>query len=154
MSDKACKLCGEVKSIELFSLNGKYRHSYCRPCEVSYKKSRRQADRTTAQFRKVRDRAKQNGIEFNLELDDIVIPDTCPVLGIPISRDGNMENWPSLDRINPEAGYTKDNVIVVSFLANRIKNNATVEQLGKVYNFYEQIHSRSASAACNSQNLQ
>ena len=69
-----------------------------------------------------RNRAKSKGIEFNLSSDDITIPTFCPVLGT------EMEN-PSLDRINPLLGYTKGNICVISFRANRLKNNATIEEL-------------------------
>jgi hypothetical protein len=31
------------------------------------------------------------------------------------------------------------NVIVVSFKANRMKQNATIEELGKLYNFYKNL---------------
>lgn len=34
-----------------------------------------------------------------------------------------------MDRIIPELGYTKGNVVVISFRANRLKNDATYEEL-------------------------
>jgi hypothetical protein len=139
MTDKCCKICGISKSEDSFSLNGKYRHSYCRPCEIAYKKDKRQGDRGKAHYIKIRDRARSNGTPFDLEISDFIVPEFCPVLGLRLSRGSDMECWPSLDRIDPKLGYTKGNVVVVSFLANRIKSNATVEQLGKVYKYYEQI---------------
>ena len=45
------------------------------------------------------------------------------------------DNSPSLDRINPKKGYTKDNVIIMSNLANRIKTDATTDQIEKVWKF-------------------
>lgn len=36
---------------------------------------------------------------------------------------------PSLDKIIPKLGYVKGNVWVVSNKANRIKSNATIEEL-------------------------
>jgi uncharacterized Zn finger protein (UPF0148 family) len=144
MTGKSCKICGVTKDISEFSKNGKYFHSYCRPCEVSYKKSRRQADRDLAHFRKVRDRAKTRGLDFDLVEEDFEIPEYCPVMGIRLSRGKDQDSWPSVDRIDPNGGYTKDNVIVVSFLANKIKNNASVEQLRKVYEFYAALQTRSS----------
>tara|TARA_B100000925_G_scaffold236384_1_gene185101 strand:+ start:744 stop:860 length:117 start_codon:yes stop_codon:yes gene_type:complete len=38
-----------------------------------------------------------------------------------------------LDRIDPKKGYTKENAIVVSMLANRIKTDAKLEDIGKFF---------------------
>ncbi len=46
---------------------------------------------------------------------------------------------PSLDRIIPEKGYVKGNVIVVSNKANVIKNNATPEEIIAVGEFYKKL---------------
>ena len=65
----------------------------------------------------------------------------CPILGIKLSRsrfiDGPQDNSPSLDKIIPEKGYVKGNIIVISQLANRIKNDATYDEIYKVANWYE-----------------
>lgn len=49
------------------------------------------------------------------------------------------DNSPTLDRIIPELGYVKNNIIVISFRANRIKCNATIDELKKITNFYENL---------------
>lgn len=79
-------------------------------------------------------RAKKKGVPFNLTIHDFEIPDTCPVLNIPMFiGDGKVgPNSPSLDRIDPSLGYTKDNVAVISHRANTIKNDANLEELQKV----------------------
>jgi hypothetical protein len=76
-------------------------------------------------------RAETKNLKFNLELKDIIIPEFCPILNIPIftGSKNNYDNSPSLDRINNEFGYIKENVKVISTLANTMKNKATVEQL-------------------------
>lgn len=78
-----------------------------------------------------RARAKKKGLEFNITKDDITIPSECPLLGIAINvSDGKaMSNSASIDRIDSNKGYTKDNVWVVSHKANTIKSNATLEEL-------------------------
>ncbi len=48
-------------------------------------------------------------------------------------------NSPSFDRIIPTRGYTKGNVIIISNRANRIKSDATVEELERVASFYRQL---------------
>ncbi len=83
-------------------------------------------------FMMLKAKAKRLGIPFDLEPSDLIIPAMCPVLGIPIERtrgQGPKENTVSVDRIDPSKGYTKGNIQVMSALANRMKNNATPEQL-------------------------
>jgi hypothetical protein len=84
-----------------------------------------------------KDRANKKGFEFNIEHTDIIIPNVCPVLDIPIfcRRFGIVKgpciNSPSLDRIDNSKGYIKGNVQVISHLANTMKASATPEQLIK-----------------------
>jgi len=88
-----------------------------------------------------RSRAKKKGIEFDLNYKEIKIPDTCPVLGIPlIASIGRFDpNSPSLDRIDNSKGYTKENTIVVSFRANSLKRDATLDELRKIADFYSTL---------------
>lgn len=75
-------------------------------------------------------RAKKAGVPFDLSLDDIVIPERCPVLGVVLIRGVGKatDNSPSIDRMNPALGYVRGNVTVVSWRANRIKNDGTAEE--------------------------
>ena len=79
-------------------------------------------------------RAEADGLPFDLNPTDITIPDCCPVFGWPLEiGDGASQNTsPSLDKLDPAKGYVQGNVWVISHLANRIKNNATLEQLEAV----------------------
>jgi len=78
-------------------------------------------------------RARRKGVPFNLEETDIVFPDFCPVLGIKLDRNigryGPKDSSPTVDRIKPELGYVKGNIRVISDKANRIKNNASIEEV-------------------------
>jgi hypothetical protein len=87
-------------------------------------------------LRAAKDRAKKNGKEFSLTVEDIFIPSVCPILKIPlfIGRKGNA-NSPSLDRIDSSKGYVAENVAVISYRANMIKNNATLEELEAITNY-------------------
>jgi hypothetical protein len=96
-----------------------------------------------AMLPRARNRARKLSVPFELTLDDFVIPEICPVLGIPLHRHGSIDHRPSLDRVQNELGYVPGNVNVISYLANRIKNNATIDQLKKVVDHYEQNISKS-----------
>ena len=86
-------------------------------------------------------RAKKKGLEHTITINDIVIPDVCPVLGIPLKIGIGLptENSPSIDRIDNQRGYTRENVIVISHRANTLKRNATIEELGKIVEFYKKL---------------
>lgn len=69
---------------------------------------------------------------FNIDLSDIVIPKVCPILGIPLTKGVKRvpcNNSPSLDRIDSTKGYVKGNVQVISHRANRLKSDASLQEL-------------------------
>lgn len=82
-----------------------------------------------------RQRAKEKGIDCTITVDDIIIPTVCPVLGIPIFQSEKRlgPNSPSLDRIDSNKGYTPDNVRVISWRANALKKDASLDEIEKVY---------------------
>lgn len=91
-------------------------------------------------------RSTKNGTPFTITVDDIVIPERCPVLGMPLiiglprgSMLRDIPNSPSLDRIDNRLGYVPGNIIVVSYRANRIKCDATVAELQAVADFYRNL---------------
>jgi hypothetical protein len=107
--------------------------------------------------------SRHGGIEFTIEPTDIPgvkiewynlggrgskdtwkaieYPKVCPVLRIELDwgMNGRQPNSPSLDRINPKFGYIKGNVMMISDLANSMKNSATPEQL-KQFSEYHLSH--------------
>lgn len=78
--------------------------------------------------RAARRRAKASGIECTITAEDITIPKRCPLLGLRLKR-RDKDCAPTLDRIDPAKGYIPGNVWVISMKANRIKNDATLEEL-------------------------
>ena len=78
-------------------------------------------------YRSAKKRALQKGLEFNIELRDIHIPKKCPILKVPLICSTRYS--PSIDRIYPNKGYIKDNIAVISTLANSMKANATPREL-------------------------
>ena len=148
---KRCSSCGKLKDESEFyhykSSKDGLTHQ-CKQCMSEYRAYRREVDNETikADRRKhyrnhpesrmlmaARQRAKNQGLEFNLTIDDIVIPDKCPLSEVPFvaGEKGNYEYTPSLDRIDPAKGYIKGNVWVITKRANTMKNNATREELLK-----------------------
>lgn len=75
-------------------------------------------------------RAKASNVPFNLELSDLSVPKLCPVLKIPLMWGEKLtNNTPSIDRLVPDKGYVKGNCTIISMKANRLKNNASKEEL-------------------------
>ncbi len=95
-------------------------------------------------YRRSRSIAAQRGFDFNLDPSDVTIPDRCPYLGTELSLDRKkakkqagatfVSRWknpcaPSLDRVDTSKGYVRGNVMVVSWRANQLKNNASLAEL-------------------------
>lgn len=79
---------------------------------------------------RLKSRAIKENLDFNLTKEDLVYPNICPILEIPIDvYHPNKENLVSWDRIIPELGYIKGNVRAISYKANAMKNNANRERL-------------------------
>jgi hypothetical protein len=77
-------------------------------------------------------RAEKNGIEFDILKEDIIISQKCPVFGFDFvvgEGKGPSDKSPSLDRIDNTKGYTKSNIQVISFKANKMKNDCTLEDV-------------------------
>lgn len=111
-------------------LNSSYRHG------LSLK------DRQTPEYKlwlSIRSNAKEKGRACSIEPWEITIPETCPVLGIPIKTGGQShgfkDNLPSVDRIDSSKGYVSGNVEVISWRANRLKSDNTVETLELIANY-------------------
>jgi hypothetical protein len=58
----------------------------------------------------------------------------CPLLGLKLTYENcgakvAPANYATLDKIDPAKGYTKNNVQILSFRANTLKGDATLEEL-------------------------
>lgn len=100
-----------------------------------YAMERYRRDPRASIFKGAKARALKNNLEFSITIDDIVIPEFCPYLGIRLFvgtyADRRRGHAPTLDRIDNSKGYTKDNIEVISDLANRMKQNASADILIK-----------------------
>jgi hypothetical protein len=125
----------EAKAADKILQRERYRRYCARHTEYAAK--RRAADPRGCLWRSARWRAKKAGIPFDIEVSDIVIPEVCPVLGVPMRRNNsgnrvtNPES-PTLDRLIPSRGYVKGNIAVISHRANAIKSDACTSEVMRV----------------------
>lgn len=84
-------------------------------------------------------RARKRGLEFSISSSDFEIPEICPVFGIKLERGEGKQHdaSPTLDRLNNEKGYTKDNIKVISWKANRMKGDHTLLELQTLVHWLE-----------------
>lgn len=84
-----------------------------------------------------RSRSVRENVPFNLTLQDLVdiATDECPIFHTPfvwgvsgLGKGKTRPDSPTLDRILPELGYIKSNVAFLSYRANRIKDNGTMQE--------------------------
>ena len=91
----------------------------------------------------LRYRAKKLNLPFNLTAEYLIkiFPTNCkcPALDTDFNWFGEYNLVPTVDRIIPERGYTKGNVVWVSQLANLIMSSAHPSQVIQVGKFAEQI---------------
>ena len=113
----------------------------CNGCAVALKNykhgmaTRHKKTREYKLWESTRCNARGRDHEYTIKPSDIVIPDICPVLGIPLISGGGhgfKDNLPSVDRVDSSKGYTPDNIAIISWKANRMKNDNTVETLEKI----------------------
>lgn len=152
-----CSICNNDKHENDFyrKNDGGFKTTFCKKCyNLRYKDYRKKytkehqeqvrvwkqrdyiKNRITYIYGAARKRAIDNGLEFSITIDDIIIPEFCPILGIKIICDagnGRTGNAPSIDRKDNTKGYTKDNIIIVSDRANKIKNDSSEDERAKLF---------------------
>lgn len=86
-------------------------------------------------------RSKLCNVPFDIGVEDIIIPEFCPVLGMKLEFNRTLAgyNSPSLDRIVTTKGYVKGNVHVISWRANKIKTDATLEELEMLLSYLKKL---------------
>jgi predicted MPP superfamily phosphohydrolase len=165
---KECRACFKNLPLFSFSKNlaAKDGLQYkCRPCDIDYQKQRRENNKEAVleygrAYQKNRrknfeyrlqmllnaskQRAKLKNREHSITLEDIKdlypVDGKCPVFGFNLEFNdaGFRETSPSIDRIDSDKGYTKDNIQIISWKANRLKAYATVEDLEILVAFLKQ----------------
>ena len=102
-------------------------------------RQRRIEDPAFGMYHQAKKRAKERNLAFEITIDDVVVPQRCPALGLELKagKCHACDSSPSLDEIVRGKGYVKGNIVVVSYKANTMKNNATIEELVRVAEFYK-----------------
>jgi len=156
LASKRCGKCNEIKPADQFYVKKKSKQcidGYNYQCIICHKLAwHKQAEDPEARKRwllqRIKSKCKIEGLEFNLTIDDLHVPDVCPVLGIPLkfgvkgnklqeTKGGRIpHDSPSVDRIDPTKGYVKGNVIMVSYRANFLKSDASMDELQSIVTFY------------------
>jgi hypothetical protein len=167
-NSKKCRECALELPIQQFTKNKANKdrlQNVCKQCDNIRQKKRRVEKKTLIQeygkeYRKKnaanfeyrlqallnasRARAKFKNREHTLTKQDLVdlypTDGNCPIFGIKLewNEKGFRENSPSIDRIDSTKGYTRDNVQIISWKANRIKGYASVEDLEILLSYLKQ----------------
>jgi len=147
---KLCSVCECYKPISHFyyrKSTKKYRTECCECKSIRHKKyyqeqykeiaktksqQFRERDQRMALLLSARHSARIKKLDFNLTLDDIQIPEFCPLLEIKLTNTqgkGRVDSNASVDRIDPTKGYIKGNVQILSLRANFMKRDASQQEL-------------------------
>ena len=130
-----CSKCEETKPVSEYYTDKRRATGHQSQCKSCQKEWRDGKGPEYHLWRAARHRARMKGLPFTIEPDDIIIPETCPAIGIVIEKGiGKLHaGSPSLDRIKPELGYVPGNTAVISHRANSMKQDASIEELEKLY---------------------
>ena len=148
---KVCDNCeqslnlGKFSLIEKWNINSDTKNT-CKKCSIKIKQTEKlnrdwKVDAAKLLYSNIKSRCKRIGREFSIELEDILIPEKCPVFGFDLKRE-DRQTWmcaPSVDRIDSSKGYIKGNITVVSRRANIIKRDATIQELEQLFNYYKTL---------------
>lgn len=142
MTTKICADCQNEFDVSFFHKNKQQRDGYscyCKNCSTKRAKekyAKHSVDhlwRLENALKASKVRAQKKRLEHTLTLEELIQlypPDNkCPVFGIELSWGFPKETSPSLDRIDSSQGYTFENCQIISNKANRIKSDATLEEL-------------------------
>lgn len=111
---------------------------------AEYQRNRRRRLPEEHLFLQAKSRAKKFGIPFTITQADIEWVTHCPVFGMELNyrkNEGSKEGWSirqhsaTLDRRDNAKGYVPGNVFVISHHANRLKGDATIEQLEAILRY-------------------
>jgi hypothetical protein len=110
-----------------------YKRDLCHHCNAADRRNymrRRLAQPEKYLLERARRSAEIGGLPFGISLAEILIPESCPALGIAVRlTEDRSPHSPSLDKIIPSRGYVPGNVRVISDRANRLKSDRDLPAL-------------------------
>lgn len=152
MQTKKCGACQETLPVEMFHLDSNTTTGYacyCIACTATKAKESylRKRDNITYKLKSQLSASKQRAEKKNLqhtltlqELESLYPKDMiCPVFGFTMQWGNPKWSSPSLDRIDSTKGYTLNNCQVISNKANKLKNDATLQELKDLVNYLEDL---------------
>ena len=154
---KLCTKCNVRKKNSEFTKSKNKLAGYCKDCQKVYNVEYRSSKNGYLKncLSHARGRAKDKKLEFDLDIEflESIVTDKCPVFGMELlyksSLNGPGKVHPhaaALDRVIPELGYIKGNVVFISQIANTIKSYATELQLYTVADWLHKIRKEVRSA--------
>jgi len=140
---KRCQTCKQEKPKDCFGRNKTSKdglESRCKECRKNIQANMYKDNwfRETAKLKK--SWCLKHNIPFDLDAEylESIWTACCPVFGVEFEKfNKKSDKSPALDRINPLLGYVKGNVCYISARANRIKYDASVEELLLVVKYLE-----------------
>ena len=139
---QTCIICGRELTLCNFhkSCSNKTGYDYrCKKCKKDIASYKRTEDYFGSYICIKRSECKIKGIPFNLTKEYLksIWTGICPISGVSLSHNkgSHHSNSAHLDRVDPNGGYTIGNVVWISGRMNRIKYNATIEELEKIVEY-------------------
>jgi hypothetical protein len=146
MKDKKCKHCNITKSINEIVKMKKNKDGYgstCKSCMKLASDKFRNENPIKQMISCTKSSAKKRGIYFDLKKEDLIIPKFCPYIGVELKfsvGNGLRCCAPTIDRIDNLKGYTKENIMVISHQANRLKSELSINELKNFAKNILEIH--------------
>ena len=141
-----CIICKRDLAYCNFHKNANNRNNLdyrCKKCKKQKASEERYADYFGSYIRTKKSECKTKKILFNLTKEYLkeIWTDICPISGVTLShnkgRGSHHLTSAHLDRINPNQGYIIGNVCWISGRMNRIKYDATIEELKSIITYME-----------------
>jgi len=143
---KRCNVCKTWLTPKHFFRSSATKDGLQNECKVCFRK--RDTQRRNDSWFKIlhmlhgsKNRAKNSGQDHNISVDDIVYAwpedNLCPALKLELKfcEKGFGASSPTVDRLDSRLGYVKGNIAVISGRANRLKSDATLDEVKGVLDY-------------------